>query len=186
MKALLNYTTLAIFSVCIFSCSKQGCTDPVALNYSESATVDNGICQYPTNILISKVTIDFPLLRSDNSSWDEDGAPDTYIFLDDLTSEEIIYEVHRFKYSDTINNNDSGRQVFNLDDPMEIEVVQRMPHFRVSLFDFDNNFEGMSETICEFDFNDLSWYTMGEAKFPTTILMTTDECQISMEVKWGL
>lgn len=186
MKAFITLLSVGLLSLLVVSCSKKGCTDPVALNYSVDAIKDNGICQYPTNILINQVTVEYTDNRLDDSSWDEDGAPDTYILLDDRTSEEILYEVHRFKYSDTISDNESSRHVFNLVSPMEIEVVDRMPHFRVSLFDLDSNEEGGSETMCEFDFNDLSWYTRGDNKFPTTILMSKGDCRITMEVKWCL
>ncbi len=185
MKTFITLLILGLTATSISSCERKGCTDPIALNYSVDAINDNGVCLYPTNILINQVTIEFTENRHDDSSWDDDGAPDTFIKLDDRTSEEIIHEVHKFFFSDTIQNNESGVHVFNLVAPMEIEVIDRKPHFQVSLYDSESNGE-VSELMCQFDFNDLSWYTKGDNKFPSTIMMTRDNCRITMEVKWCL
>ena len=45
---------LFVISVLLFSCKKdliiiEGCTDPTALNWSASATYDNGSCNYDSN-----------------------------------------------------------------------------------------------------------------------------------------
>lgn len=171
------------------SCSKDGCTDPVAVNYSPEATSDNGMCHYPTNIIIKRVTVEYPDERSNATLWDVNGTADTYMLLDDVTSEEILYETHRFRYSDTIWANGSGYHVFSLNTPMEFEVVDRMPHFRVTLFDLDDSGDGTppdSEEMAVFNFYDLSWYTSCEEKFPSTITMSGVDCRVIMDVEWGL
>lgn len=189
MKALKNIFLFAALLAVGTSCSKEGCTDPVAINYSPEATSDNGICQYPTNVMIKSVTVEYPDHRENATLWDMNGSADTYMLLDDVTSEEILYETHRFRYSDTVYSNVSGKHVFSLNSPMEIEVVDRMPHFRVTLFDLDDPGDGtntVSEEMTVFDFYDLSWYTRCEDKFPSTITMSGVDCRVIMEVEWGL
>lgn len=181
-STLFAFATILIFTA---SCSKQGCTDPTAVNYSQEATEDNGICHYPTNVIIKRVSVEYSNQRADATLWDEDGAPDTYLLLDDVTSDEILYETHRVKYSDTIDQNITGKHVFLLSTPMEIEVAERMPHFRVSLFDRDEAVN-QSEEMYVFDFYDLSWYTRGDSKFPTSIVMSKGDYNVTMEVEWGL
>lgn len=44
-------TLLSILSLLIFSCSKPGCTDPIAKNYSSSAKKDDGSCTYETKLI---------------------------------------------------------------------------------------------------------------------------------------
>lgn len=39
----------AVLATTIVSCNKKGCTDPLALNYSEKAKKDDGSCQYQVN-----------------------------------------------------------------------------------------------------------------------------------------
>lgn len=186
IKFLMLSAAIIAFST---SCSKEGCTDPVAVNYSPEATSDNGMCHYPTNMLIKRVTVEYPDERSNSTLWDVNGTADTYMLLDDVTSEEIIYEVHRFKYSDTVMGNSKGYHVFNLSIPMEIEVVDRMPHFRITLFDLDDKADGtqpFSEEMVSFNFNDLSWYTRCEDHYPSTITMSGVDCRVLMEVEWCL
>lgn len=189
MKALKTLILCASLITVVTSCSKNGCTDPVAVNYSPEATEDNGMCQYPTNILIKRVTVEYPGQRTDATLWDANGTADTYMLLDDVTSDEILYETHRFKYSDTILTNSSGYHVFTLTNPMEIEVTDRMPHFRVTLFDLDDPGDGtnpIAEKMIEFNFNDLSWYTRCEDKFPSQIIMSGVDSRVTMEVEWCL
>ena len=48
MKKLIVF----IFSVVLLgSCSKQGCTDPIATNYNSSAEQDDGSCEYATDLV---------------------------------------------------------------------------------------------------------------------------------------
>lgn len=41
-----NLLSILLVLPLIFSCKKQGCTDPEALNYNQYAEQDNGLCQY--------------------------------------------------------------------------------------------------------------------------------------------
>ena len=48
MKKLIVF----IFSIVLLgSCSKQGCTDPIATNYNSSAEQDDGSCEYATDFV---------------------------------------------------------------------------------------------------------------------------------------
>jgi hypothetical protein len=42
----MKYLLAALCSLLILSCSKKGCTDPEAYNYSEAASSDDGSCDY--------------------------------------------------------------------------------------------------------------------------------------------
>lgn len=48
MKKTKSILVLAMVALFLFSCKKEGCTDPTALNYSEEAKKDDGSCKYPT------------------------------------------------------------------------------------------------------------------------------------------
>ena len=52
MKRLFYLLFVCLFSlVLIGSCSKQGCTDPIATNYSSRAEEDDGSCEYNTDLV---------------------------------------------------------------------------------------------------------------------------------------
>ena len=53
----------------IFSCKKQGCTDPTAINYSESAEQDNGTCNYEQNENQLPLTISSDLTLTNDNVW---------------------------------------------------------------------------------------------------------------------
>jgi len=77
MRNILKYTALFLVSIVLFSCGKDGCTDPSAtnynpdaknndnscvildcmdpnaINYNPKATDDNGTCTYSTSYLLS-------------------------------------------------------------------------------------------------------------------------------------
>ena len=77
MRNILKYNTLLLISIVLFSCEKDGCTDPTAtnynpdaknndnscvildcmdpnaINYNPKATDDNGSCTYSTSYLLS-------------------------------------------------------------------------------------------------------------------------------------
>ena len=77
MRNILKYNTLLLISIVLFSCGKDGCTDPTAtnynpdaknndnscvildcmdpnaINYNPKATDDNGSCTYSTSYLLS-------------------------------------------------------------------------------------------------------------------------------------
>lgn len=57
---VLLFTTLIVF---LFSCKKEGCTDPVALNYDSHANKDNGTCEYSIESYSSQLSIT-PLVNS--------------------------------------------------------------------------------------------------------------------------
>lgn len=44
-------TFLSILSLLIFSCSKPGCTDPLAKNYNSYANNNDGSCTYQTKLI---------------------------------------------------------------------------------------------------------------------------------------
>jgi hypothetical protein len=48
MKTTRNFIVLALLSTSVLftSCSREGCTDPLALNYDEKASKDNGSCEF--------------------------------------------------------------------------------------------------------------------------------------------
>ena len=50
MKKLLLFGALAFLS-----CKKEGCTDPLAINYNSEANKENGTCLYRTTCIIDKV-----------------------------------------------------------------------------------------------------------------------------------
>lgn len=172
----------------IASCSKKGCTDPTALNYSEQATEDNGYCTYPNKMKILSVSVSFDDSREDGSSWDATSSPDTYVYVDDVTSSTVIYETHQYRKSETINDNSTGTHVFNLSDPMVIQLEDRVAHLRVSLYDLDDSGDGTSyaETMVVQDYNDLNWYAQGDSKFPTVINSSGNGYTITMKVEWVL
>ena len=46
MKISKILSILFLTSITFFSCKKEGCTDPTALNYNAEAQKDNGNCEY--------------------------------------------------------------------------------------------------------------------------------------------
>lgn len=48
----------ALLSVSVVSCNKEGCTDPIADNYSKKAKVDDGTCSYPEDVITMEITED--------------------------------------------------------------------------------------------------------------------------------
>jgi hypothetical protein len=68
MKVFLyGFTALALLTVT--ACKKKGCTDPTALNYSESAKKDDGSCHYETGYV----------------------TPSTYVFADNAGNSTVNY-----------------------------------------------------------------------------------------------
>ncbi|MGY8988860.1 MAG: cytochrome-c peroxidase, partial [Flavobacteriales bacterium] len=43
-----KWAFLLIGSILFFSCKKEGCIDPIALNYNPEAHINNGSCEYIT------------------------------------------------------------------------------------------------------------------------------------------
>ena len=41
-----NILVLLVCSICLLSCTREGCTDPAATNYVENANTDDGTCEY--------------------------------------------------------------------------------------------------------------------------------------------
>lgn len=72
MKNILLFAMLNVVLLLSASCKKQGCSDPNALNYSESATADDGSCILPediNNIVIEEFFVSFgPGISSDSYS----------------------------------------------------------------------------------------------------------------------
>ena len=188
MKTVIKLFGFLLAGLVVAGCSKSGCTDPTAVNYSSEATEDNGFCQYPTTVSVKSVSVEYEDSRIDGTSWDAVGSPDTYIMLDDLTSEEIIYEAHHYLYSDTIEENTAGLHRIDLTVPFKMEVVERKPHFKIVLFDMDDSGESISqsEEMVSYDFYDMSWFTTGENKFPRTLKTTGDGFLITLELEWTL
>ena len=56
---------LVLGTILLFSCKKEGCTDPIAINYNPDADINNGSCNYYN---ITHYTIETP-----------DGFPDMII-----------------------------------------------------------------------------------------------------------
>jgi hypothetical protein len=48
----------ALLSIGAVSCNKEGCTDPIAGNYSKKAKVDDGTCSYPEGVITLEITED--------------------------------------------------------------------------------------------------------------------------------
>ena len=42
----VTYIIIGIVFLVFFSCQKEGCTDPLALNYNQDASINNGTCNY--------------------------------------------------------------------------------------------------------------------------------------------
>ncbi len=56
MKKII-FIALAASTLFLNSCKKEGCTDPIATNYSEKAKKDDGSCTYAPQATTGKVTI---------------------------------------------------------------------------------------------------------------------------------
>jgi len=53
-----------MFSIVLFgSCAKEGCTDPLAVNYNADVTNDNGSCEYNGDYMFS-ITVNDTLIRT--------------------------------------------------------------------------------------------------------------------------
>ena len=63
-----NFTYLFIFCFAFFSCKKQGCTDPGAINFNPDATKDNGTCEYGSNCLYETLNKSFTKLDLSNTN----------------------------------------------------------------------------------------------------------------------
>jgi len=48
-SAIKIFTVLVSASLVLVSCKKEGCTDPVAVNYNSSANHDDGSCTFDAN-----------------------------------------------------------------------------------------------------------------------------------------
>lgn len=46
MKIKLVTLSIMVLSIALFSCKKEGCTDPIATNYDEDAKKDDNSCEY--------------------------------------------------------------------------------------------------------------------------------------------
>jgi len=51
MKIITKIFMSSVVALTLFSCSKPGCTDPSAINYSESAKKDDGSCLYKEKLI---------------------------------------------------------------------------------------------------------------------------------------
>lgn len=51
MKIITKIFMLSVVALTLFSCSKPGCTDSSAINYSESAKKDDGSCLYKEKLI---------------------------------------------------------------------------------------------------------------------------------------
>ena len=52
-----KFAYLLLGTVLLFSCKKEGCTDPIATNYNPEADINNGSCDYYN---ITPYTIETP------------------------------------------------------------------------------------------------------------------------------
>ena len=78
----MRHFILAMFIILVglCSCKKKGCTDSLALNYSESAEKSDGSCVYPTNVRIISVELYFDSINNETGlTWDESSFADTRI-----------------------------------------------------------------------------------------------------------
>ena len=58
MKTTKILGLILLSSTVLFSCKKEGCTDPLANNYSEEAKKDDGSCMYDPEMQSFTVTIE--------------------------------------------------------------------------------------------------------------------------------
>ena len=58
MKKRHLILALAMITLGITSCKKEGCTDPLAKNYEKKADVDDGSCEYDDNVISQEITED--------------------------------------------------------------------------------------------------------------------------------
>jgi hypothetical protein len=54
----MKYILVLLVFLSFISCKKEGCTDPLALNYDEKAKEDNGSCEYKDVIVFSFASLE--------------------------------------------------------------------------------------------------------------------------------
>ena len=87
MKKYLYLALTATFLVTGNSC-KKGCTDPLAHNYQEKKTKDNGSCEVYSSVKFNSVDVaSFPKYNSVSTTWDSGYAND----LDDDNTLPDLY-----------------------------------------------------------------------------------------------
>jgi hypothetical protein len=55
-KSALIYGIILLMAILITSCEREGCTDPLAVNYFKAVVKDDGSCSYSTSRMIGDYT----------------------------------------------------------------------------------------------------------------------------------
>src|SRR5579859_6134915 len=87
MKKLFLIAAIAASVFSIYSCKKNGCTDPKATNYNSSASSNDGSCQYQGSIVFW---------------WNQTTKND--FLADSLTATSILFYVNGTQIGSVTNN----------------------------------------------------------------------------------
>lgn len=177
------------------SCNKRGCTNPVALNYSPSATKNDNSCIFPSYIRIRSVRIEFDSINpSTGEKWDNTDGPDVFCAISNAS-----YQAGQFKFfsTDTSYNISSGifYSQLGLNDyvltPPQIWEDGSW-HFEDLYFNFRDFDDTTSETIGHYIFP-LSTYTNPNSNKSFPKVITEDNLidfgenlpwKVRIEVDW--
>ena len=105
-RHLHNPLSFFILIACPAEAQKYGCTDPLAVNYDQSATANDGSCRYnPANIApLGSLNLDATLSETsglifwDNRLWTHNDNSDTNLYALDTIYGRIIQQYPHERY----------------------------------------------------------------------------------------
>ncbi len=178
MKFIKNKTIFLFLGIALVNigCSKKGCIDTDALNYTADAKKDDGTCIYPSKAIIKSITLkNFPNVDDFGNSWDNTSLADPFVSIENIAL-EVLHQTNP-----------------KIDETPEIiwgvtpNLIIQENSFSTSLILYVYDEDGSVDDEMGEIWISLKDYTSSGTetnKYPTTIQKSAQGCTIEIGLSW--